>query len=192
MTEQSTQSLPDTLRENGSRQYLTFVLGDEEYAVNILKVREIRVWKSITAIPNTAAFIKGVINLRGTVVPIIDLRERFGLAARSYGPRTVVIVLSVEDGDHQRTMGLVVDAVSNVCTLTKDETSPPPDLGSAISAEFITGLATVDEKMLILLDSDRLLDLEEIYAIAQVQDREQVKPDNNSESIEPTDPDRSA
>ncbi|MBU0500336.1 MAG: chemotaxis protein CheW [Gammaproteobacteria bacterium] len=151
------------------RQYLSFLLEDEAYAVDILRVREIRVWEHVTPIPNTAAFIKGVINLRGTLVPIIDLRERFGLDPRPYGPRTVVLVLVVADAGQERTMGLVVDGVSNVCTLAPDLISPPPDFGGAVHAEFITGLATLEGRMLILLDSDRLLNLAEIYAVGQVQ-----------------------
>jgi len=154
----------DSGREGASRQFLSFLLEDEEYAVDVLKVREIRVWESATPLPNTAPFIKGVINLRGTLVPVIDLRERFGLAPRPYGPRTVVIVLAVEEGGRERIMGLVVDGVSNVCSLAPAEISPAPDFCGAVHADFITGLATQAEGMLILLDSDRLLNLEEIQA----------------------------
>lgn len=151
-------------REGASRQFLSFLLEDEAYAVDVLKVREIRVWESATPLPNTAPFIKGVINLRGTLVPVIDLRERLGLAPRPYGPRTVVIVLAVKEGGRERTMGLVVDGVSNVCSLTPAEISPAPDFCGAVHADFITGLATLAGGMLILLDSDRLLNLEEIQA----------------------------
>lgn len=150
----------------GGHQYLTFILGEEEYAVDILRVREIRVWEAVTPIPRTASFIKGVINLRGAIVPVIDLGERFGLPAHPYGPRTVMIVLGVMDGERERLMALVVDAVADVQTLNADQTSAPPDFGAAIDNAYIRGLATIEGRMLVLLDSDRLLDLQEIYAVA--------------------------
>lgn len=155
----------DLPEESESRQYLSFRLGDAEYAVDILRVREIRVWEAPTPIPRTAAFIKGVINLRGTVVPVIDLRERFGLPALPYGPRTVMIVLAVSVEARERVMALVVEAVADVHRVSSQQIQPAPDLGGAIGVEYVTGLATVGERMIVLIDSDRLLDLEEIYAV---------------------------
>ncbi len=148
------------------RQYLTFRLGDEDYAFDILRVREIRVWEGATRIPRAAAFIKGVINLRGTIVPVIDLRERFGLPEQTYGPRTVMIVLGVQADDGERLMAVIVDAVADVQRLGEAETAPPPEFGTAVHTHYITGLATVDGRMLVLLDSDRLLDLDEMQALA--------------------------
>ncbi len=138
-------------------QFLTFMLGEEEYGVDILRVQEIKGWDKTTPIPNTPPYIKGVINLRGAIVPIIDLRQRFGMDAIPYGPTTVVIVLKVAGEDRERTMGIVVDAVSDVYNISTDEMKPAPDFGG-IDVEFVKGLATVDEQMVIILDIDKLLD----------------------------------
>jgi len=137
-------------------QYLTFILAGEEYGVDILRVQEIKGWDSVTPIPNTPEYIKGVINLRGTIVPIIDLRHRFSLETIPYGATTVVIVLKVIGEKGNRTMGIVVDAVSDVYNVAAEEMKPPPDFGT-ISIDYVKGLATVDEKMVIVLDIDRLL-----------------------------------
>lgn len=143
--------------EGSTHQYLSFVLGGEEYAVDILRVREIRGWDGATPIPNMPPYIKGMINLRGAIVPIIDLRERFGLEHAPYGPTTVVIVLQVVAGESERTMGIVVDAVSEVHTLPADGLRPAPELGGAVDVAFIRGLATVASKMVIILEIDELL-----------------------------------
>ncbi len=138
-------------------QYLTFILAGEEYGVDILRVQEIKGWDHVTHIPNTPDYIKGVINLRGTIVPIVDLRERFGLDSIPYGATTVVIVLRVESDSGSRIMGIVVDAVSEVYNIAEDDLKSAPDFGQAISTDFVHGLATVDEKMVIVLDIDHLL-----------------------------------
>lgn len=138
-------------------QYLTFMLAGEEYGVDILRVQEIKGWDSVTPIPNTPKYIKGVINLRGTIVPIFDLRERFSLDAIPYGPTTVVIVLKILSDKGERTMGIVVDAVSEVYNIDEDTLKSAPDFGQMISTDFVKGLATVDEKMIIVLDIDHLL-----------------------------------
>ncbi|MBL1261614.1 MAG: purine-binding chemotaxis protein CheW [Thiotrichaceae bacterium] len=137
-------------------QYLTFILAGEEYGVDILRVQEIKGWDSVTPIPNTPDYIKGVINLRGTIVPIIDLRHRFSLDEIPYGATTVVIVLKVESENGNRTMGIVVDAVSDVYNVSEDEMKPPPDFGT-ISIDYVKGLATLEEKMVIVLEIDKLL-----------------------------------
>lgn len=141
----------------GERQYLTFLMAEEEYGVDILRVQEIRGWDSVTPIPNTPDYLKGVINLRGSVVPIVDLRLRFGLPALDYGPTTVVIVLRVEHDGGERVMGVVVDAVSDVHTLPEGEMKPPPDCGGTVDLDFIAGLVLVEERMIVVLDIDRLL-----------------------------------
>jgi purine-binding chemotaxis protein CheW len=141
-------------------QYLTFMLSEEEYGVDILRVQEIKGWEHVTALPNTPGYVKGVLNLRGAIVPIVDLRTRFALADVSYDDTTVVIVLRIEGKDEesdQRIVGVVVDAVSDVYTFEGEEMQPPPDFGSIISIDFVRGLATVDEKMVILLDIDQLI-----------------------------------
>lgn len=141
----------------GEDQYLTFILNNEEYGVDILRVQEIRGWDNATPIPNTPEYIKGVMNLRGTIVPIIDLRQRFNMETLEYGPTTVVIVLKVYSEERERVMGIVVDAVSEVYNIGSDDLQPAPDFGDVVSLEFVQGLATVEEKMVIVLDIDNLL-----------------------------------
>jgi purine-binding chemotaxis protein CheW len=140
-------------------QFLTFELADTEYGLDILKVREIRAWEPVTPLPNTPPFVKGVINLRGRVVPIIDLRERLGLVARPYGPRTVVIVVNVAQGEQEKIVGMVVDAVCDEHTLNEALISAPPDLGGPIGGACVAGLVEIQGRLIVLLDSDRLLDL---------------------------------
>ncbi len=138
-------------------QYLTFIMAEEEYGVDILSVQEIRGWESVTPIPNSPPHVKGVINLRGVIVPIIDLRQRFGLSHAEYGPLTVVIVLKVESTAGERIMGIVVDAVSDVYDLSVNDMREPPDLGDHVNTSYIKGLANVDGNMVILLDINELL-----------------------------------
>ena len=138
-------------------QYLTFILDGEEYGVDILRVQEIKGWEKATKIPNTPRYIKGVINLRGAIVPIVDLRTRFDLDLIEYGKTTVVIVLKVICSNGERTLGFVVDAVSEVYNVSPEQMKPAPEFGGAISIDYIKGLATVGEKMVILLDIDHLL-----------------------------------
>lgn len=142
-------------------QYLTFMLAGEEYGVEILKVQEIKGWDTATPIPNTPDHVLGVLNLRGAIVPIFDLRKRFALDTIDYGPTTVVIVVKMLHDGQERTVGLVVDAVADVYRLESSEIQPPPDMGGAIDTEFVRGLATVDDKMVILLEIDRLIDFNE-------------------------------
>lgn len=148
--------------DDAADQYLTFIMAEEEYGVDILSVQEIRGWEDATPIPNSPDFVKGVINLRGTIVPIIDLRLRFGLNQVDYGPMTVVIVLKVTTEKGTKVIGIVVDAVSDVYSLTSDEMRQPPDLGDQVNTTFIKGLANVEGKMVILLNIDVLLNLKEI------------------------------
>jgi purine-binding chemotaxis protein CheW len=141
----------------GFEQYLTFALGKEEYGVSILRVQGIQGWDRVTAIPNTPDFILGVINLRGAIVPIVDLRRRFGMPAAEFGPTTVVIVVKVARQRQERTLGLVVDAVSEVCNVGPEDCKPAPDFGGGVENNFVQGLVTVDERMVILLDIDKLV-----------------------------------
>ena len=145
-------------------QYLTFMLGEEEFGVDILRVQEIKGWEPVTAIPNTPEYIRGVTNLRGTVVPVVDLRRRFDLESAEYTPTTVVIVLRVEGEHSTRTMGFVVDAVSEVYRVLPDSLQPAPDFGTRVNTAFIKGMAVVDDKMLVLLDFDRLIDLDTVFS----------------------------
>ncbi|MEL7371011.1 MAG: chemotaxis protein CheW [Myxococcota bacterium] len=142
-------------------QVLTFLLGDEEYGVDILRVQEIRGWDCATPIPNTPDFVLGVINLRGTIVPIVDLRLRLGMPSRAYGPTTVVIVLKVISPSRDRTMGVVVDAVSDVHAMTASDVRTSSGLAN-VDVAFVQGLATVADKMLIIVDVDELLNSGEL------------------------------
>lgn len=135
-------------------EYLSFSLGSEEYAVDILKVQEIRGYDTVTSIANAPPFIKGVINLRGTIVPIVDMRIKFDLGEPIYDQFTVVIVLNLA-GD--RIVGMVVDGVSEVMQLPADEIRPVPSMSSVLATDYLTGLASVDERMIILLDIERLM-----------------------------------
>lgn len=143
-------------------QYLTFMLDGEEYGVDILSVREIRGWDSATPVPNAPKHVKGVINLRGTIVPLIDLRERFNLEPLDYGPMTVVIVLNVNTEKGEKTMGIVVDAVSDVYSISPDDMRDPPDLGDSVDTHYIKGLVNVEETMVILLEIDRFLNADRL------------------------------
>lgn len=149
-------------------QYLTFIMAGEEYGVDILCVQEIRGWETATPIPNSPNHIKGVINLRGTIVPIVDLRQCFGLEAIEYTPVTVVIVLKVDTDKGSRIMGIVVDAVSDVYSLAAAEMKAAPDLGDAVNTDYIRGLVGVDGKMVILLEINRLLSMDDIPNLAEV------------------------
>ncbi|MGK0250161.1 MAG: purine-binding chemotaxis protein CheW, partial [Oleispira sp.] len=146
-------------KEDASEQYLTFLLGDEEYGVEILRVQEIKGWDSVTRIPNSPHYLCGVLNLRGTIVPVVDLRLRFGMPALAYTPTTVVVVLKV-DGITQRTVGIVVDGVSDAHNVLPEDIKPAPDFGSSINTDFITGLVSIEENMMMILNIDSLLSIE--------------------------------
>lgn len=134
-------------------EFLTFRLGNEEYGIEILKVQEIRGYDSVTQIANAPDFIKGVVNLRGIIVPILDMRIKFRLNCVEYNQFTVVIILNVAG----RVMGIVVDGVSDVIELEANQVRPAPEFGTAIDTEYITGLGTVADRMLILIDIERLM-----------------------------------
>jgi purine-binding chemotaxis protein CheW len=140
---------------------LAFTLGSEEYGINILKVQEIRGYDSVTRIANAPDFIKGVINLRGIIVPIVDMRIKFNLGTPSYDQFTVVIILNIGD----RVVGMVVDSVSDVITLSPDQIKPAPEMGTALNTDYLIGLGTNDERMLILVDIDRLMSSQEMGLI---------------------------
>jgi purine-binding chemotaxis protein CheW len=146
------------LEEVVGTQYLTFLLAAEQYGLNILQVQEIRGWETTTRIPNSPDYVRGVLNLRGTIVPILDLRMRFGLTATPYSKETVVIVVRAEtrDGD-ERSLGLVVDAVSDVLVARDDQVINTPEFGANVPTENILGLVNDDEHMVMLLDVSTLL-----------------------------------
>ena len=135
------------------QEFLAFKLGNEEYGIDILKVQEIRGYEAVTRIANAPEFIKGVINLRGIIIPVVDMRIKFNLGTPVYDQFTVVIILNING----RIMGMVVDSVSDVTTLTPDQIKPAPDMGSSFDSKYMIGLGTLDERMLILVDIDRLM-----------------------------------
>ena len=139
--------------DGASRELLTFTLGREEYGIDILKVQEIRGYDAVTTIANSPAFIKGVINLRGIIVPIVDMRIKFNLGKVDYDQFTVVIILNLAN----RVMGIVVDGVSDVITLTPEQLKPAPEFGTSLDTQYITGLGTVDERMIIVMDIEKLM-----------------------------------
>lgn len=139
------------------RQYLTFMLAGEEYALDILWVQEIRGWCRATRVPNSPDYMCGVINLRGAIIPIIDLRVRFGLAHQPYSPTTVVVVLRVCMNGKERIMGAVVDAMAETYDIPDGEIMPAPQVGSMMDPEFVQGLVTIDDKMVVVLDVDALM-----------------------------------
>ena len=142
----------------GTNQFLTFMLGKEEYGVDILNVQEIRSWESATSIPNTPDYVLGVINLRGLVVPIIDLRKRFAMSKAEFGPATIIVIVRLQDQSKtSKTIGMVVDEVSEVYNITGEDIGEMPDLGSVVGTEFIKGVANVNEKMVIILNIDSLI-----------------------------------
>jgi len=147
-------------------QYLTFMLGNETYGVDILRVQEIKGWTPVTAIPNTPAYIKGVLNLRGTIVPIVDLRARFNQSNVEYTALTVIIVLSIQSEIRSNVVGVVVDSVSDVLSIKPEEIKPTPELGTGINTDFISGMATAQNLMAMLLDIDSLLNLVDLTTIA--------------------------
>jgi len=150
---------------SGADQFLTFMLNGEEYGVDILRVQEIKGWDAVTTIPNTPEYIRGVMNLRGTIVPIIDMRIRFSLERMKYGPTTVVIVLRVEGESKSRVMGIVVDGVSDVYNLQQTDIKSSPKFGSAVDTEFVKGITTVGEKLVVILDIDYMLNSSELEVI---------------------------
>ena len=147
-----------------AREYLTFRLGKEEYGIDILKVQEIRSYDAVTAIANAPEFIKGVVNLRGTIVPIVDLRIKFNVGDAHYDAFTVVIILNIA----RRVVGVVVDSVSDVLTLLASEIRPAPEFATTLNTRYILGLGTVDERMLILVDIEHLMTGADMALMADV------------------------
>jgi purine-binding chemotaxis protein CheW len=141
--------------ENGghAQEYLLYTLGPEEYAIDILKVQEIRGYEAPTTIANAPGFLKGVINLRGTIVPIVDLRIKFNVGTADYTPFTVVIILNIGS----RVVGIVVDSVSDVTLLRQEQIRPAPDFAATVDTKYINGLCTLDGRMLIVVDIERLM-----------------------------------
>jgi len=149
-------------------KYLSFVLGDEEYGLEILKVQEINGMMDVTRVPRTPEYVRGVINLRGRVIPIISLRQKFTMPSVEDTEKTCIIVVQVQYHDTQITMGIVVDEVSEVLSIGDGQIEPPPSFGGGMEeADFITGMGKLEDKVVILLDIDRVLSGTDLEAIAQ-------------------------
>lgn len=162
--ENQAQLVSSRAMEVESREFLAFTLGNEEYGIDILKVQEIRGYESVTRIVNAPDFIKGVINLRGIIVPIMDMRIRFNLGTPSYDQFTVVIILNING----RITGIVVDSVSDVTTLNSQQIKSAPEMGSILSTDYLIGLGTLDDRMLILVDIDKLMTSSEMGLIDHI------------------------
>jgi len=152
------------------QEYLTFILQGEEYGVDILCVQEIRVWSSVTELPNKPNYIKGVINLRGVIIPIIDLRLRFGKEPLKYNEQTVIIILRQQFNDRTTVVGIVVDAVSEVYKFNNKSIRNAPNFGNNIDNCFLKGLASIEDKLILLLDSNVLLNEGDLYSITPAGD----------------------
>jgi purine-binding chemotaxis protein CheW len=144
-----------------AHEYLTFMLANETYGIDILKVQEIRGYDTVTHIANAPEFIKGVINLRGVIVPIVDMRIKFNVGEPTYHEFTVVIIMNVLD----RVIGMVVDGVSDVVALTPEQIRPAPEMGAALDTNYITGLGAQNDQMLILVDIEKMMSSEEMQLI---------------------------
>jgi len=153
--DQTNDQLPDSKQE-----YLTFSLGEEQYGVDILKVKEIRGWETLREMHDVPDYVKGVLDFRGVILPIVDLRIRFGVKNIEYKPTTVIIVLS-SDSDSSM-MGIVVDAVSDVLSVKQSEMKQAPSLGSKINTDYVLGMVSSDEGMIMLVDSEKLVDKEQL------------------------------
>ena len=158
------QTNMETAGEGAGSEFLAFTLGHEEYGIDILKVQEIRGYEHVTRIANAPAFIKGVVNLRGTIIPVVDMRIKFNLGAATYDQFTVVIILNIAG----RVVGMVVDSVSDVMTLQPEQIKPAPEIGTAFDSDYLIGLGTLGERMLILADIGKLMSSEEMELFEKI------------------------
>lgn len=161
MTQSAATAQSANIADNTGNEFLAFTLGKEEYGIQILKVQELRGYETVTRIANAPEFVKGVVNLRGTIVPIVDMRIKFKLGEPTYDQFTVVIILNIAG----RVVGMVVDSVSDVITLSADQVKPAPDMGTAFNSNFLIGLGTLEDRMLILIDIDKLMSSAEMGLI---------------------------
>jgi purine-binding chemotaxis protein CheW len=162
MQQQTSEAPPNVMAGSDINQYLTFTLEQDDYGLEILRVQEIKGHSGITPIPNTPPHVKGVMNLRGTVIPVVDLRIKFGMSCKEYDKFTVIIVVTVRD----KIVGLVVDAVSDVLDIPSAQVRPAPELGARADTRFIAGMATIAERLVVLLDIERLLSDEDVPVVS--------------------------
>lgn len=159
-----TQNQMRAIGEGAGSEFLAFTLGREEYGIDILRVQEIRGYEPVTRIANAPDFIKGVVNLRGTIIPVVDMRIKFSLGTPTYDQFTVVIILNIAG----RVVGMVVDSVSDVTTLSPAQVKPAPEIGTVFDTDYLIGLGTIDERMLILVDIDKLMSSSEMGLIDKI------------------------
>lgn len=150
--------------EDVGKEFLAFTLGKEEYGIDILRVQEIRGYEPVTRIANAPDFIKGVVNLRGIIVPVVDMRIKLNLGSPTYDQCTVVIILSIAG----RVVGMVVDSVSDVTTLSPEQVKPAPEMGTGFDSDYLIGLGTLNDRMLILVDIDKLMSSPEMGLIEKI------------------------
>ncbi|GGC90246.1 chemotaxis protein CheW [Undibacterium terreum] len=162
-TSTQTETTENKIADMTGNEFLAFTLGKEEYGIDILKVQEIRGYEAVTRIANAPDFLKGVINLRGIIVPVVDMRIKFNLGEPTYDQFTVVIILNIGG----RIVGMVVDSVSDVTTLLPDQVRAAPEMGTTFSTDFLIGLGTLEERMLILVDIDKLMSSPEMGLVDQ-------------------------
>lgn len=160
------------LEDEEQQQYLTFLLGEEMFAIGILSIREIIEYGFVTEVPMTPPFIRGVINLRGAVVPVVDLAVRFGREARDNSKRTCIVIVEIDTARGSQEMGVVVDAVSEVLEIAADDIEPPPQFGARIRSDFIRGMGKIDGNFVILLDVDRVLLMDEVAVVTNMAGQE--------------------
>ena len=158
-----------TAEPAAGQQYLTFLLDDEEYAIGILKVREIIEYGTITKVPRTPKWVRGVINLRGGVVPVIDLAVKFGIMARPITKTTCIVIVETQTDTQSRTIGLVADAVSQVMDLTPDQIREVPEFGTPVRAEYLLGMAQLAKKFALILDVDKVLSADELLCVSETE-----------------------
>jgi len=163
-------------------KFLTFLMANEKYGLEILKVREIMGMMDVTSIPTTPAFIRGVINLRGKVIPVVDLRLKFGIEAKEDTQRTCIIVVHLTHTAQEMTMGIIVDEVSDVLDIDRNQIEPPPSFGTNVRTDFILGMGKVDRKVMTLLDIDRVLTEQEVALVESSAEKTGPQLDKNTKS----------
>lgn len=166
----ASNAVPAALAADGAEQnqYLTFLLGDEMFAIGILSIREIIEYGFVTDVPMTPPFIRGVLNLRGAVVPVIDLAVRFGRQARENTKRSCIVIVEIASANGRQAMGIVVDAVSEVLEIPVGDIEPPPEFGARIRTDFIKGMGKINGKFVVVLDLDRVMSLDEVAVVASL------------------------
>ena len=166
-------------------KFLTFLMANEKYGLEILKVREIMGMMDVTSIPTTPAFIRGVINLRGKVIPVVDLRLKFGIEAKEDTERTCIIVVHLRHTAQEMTMGIIVDEVSDVLDIDRDQIEPPPSFGANVRTDFILGMGKVEKKVMTMLDIDRVLTEQEVALVETSAEKTRHQPDKSSKGKNP-------